>query len=236
MAKSNNSKFILSASLAACIALPTAMISAPSYANESYTHYISDRIEVPMRRGAGGEFRIERMIPTGTPLKILETSGSWSRVELELNNRTWTGWVHQVAIQNQPPARFLVRDQAERLERLDTRFKSLQAEHEQLSEQYQAASSELEQLKQERFEMEQEFQHIKDVSGNTLEIERQNQELRQTLSELETQNVIMREQIAKSEDTIKRQWFLTGAGVLLLGLLIGRFFRMPQRRGSWDKI
>lgn len=235
MPKFNNFKRTITFS--ALLALtPSLSVTSAFAQTQGFTHYISDQIEVPMRRGAGSEFRIERMIPTGTPIKILETSDGWSRVELRLNNRIWTGWIHQIAIQNEPPARLVVEEQTERLKKVESRLKTLQAEHTNLQTAFDQRSAELEQIKQEKFEVDKQLEYIQQVSGNSLELEEQNQAMRQKVAELETQNVILREQIAQSEDTIKRQWFLTGAGVLLLGLLIGRFFKIPSRRSSWDKI
>jgi SH3 domain protein len=166
----------------------------------------------------------------------LETTGSWSRVELQLNKREWSGWVHQVAIQNDPPARVQLGEQIERTQQITERFRQLEAEHATLREQYTQDKQELERIKQAHFELNNAYEELKLVSGNAVEMDNRNQEMRQMINDLESQNIIMREQIAKAEDTVKRQWFLTGAGVLLLGLLLGRFFRMPKRRGSWDNI
>lgn len=236
MAKLNNFKTkLITVSLFACLGAPIASISNAT-ASEGYTHYISDRVEVPMRRDAGSQYRIERMLPTGTPIKILETNNSWSRVEVRINNRDWTGWVFQNAIQNEPPARTQLTEQLERNNQLNDRFRALEAEHTELRAQFESDRQELEVIKQAHFELNNAYEELKLISGNAVEIDNRNQDMRQMISDLESQNIIMREQIAKSEDTIKRQWFLTGAGVLLFGLLLGRFFRMPKRRGSWDKI
>lgn len=235
MAKLNSFKTkLIAAGLAACLSVP--LVSMKATASEGYSHYISDSVDVPLRRGAGSEYRIERMLPTGTPIKILETTGSWSRVELRLNNRDWSGWVHQVAIQNELPARLQLIEQIERTQQITERFRQLEAEHATLREQYTQDKQELERIKQAHFELNNAYEELKLISGNAVEMDNRNQEMRQMISDLESQNIIMREQIAKADDTIKRQWFLTGAGVLLLGLLLGRFFRIPQRRGSWDKI
>lgn len=215
----------------------SAWIMPANAESDGYTHYISDSMQIPLRRGAGTEFRIERMLSAGSQIKVLEVGDSnWSRIEFTQNNRTWEGWVNKVAIQSERPSKMLLEEQTERFNRLDTRFKQLQTEHTSLRDQFKTASTELEQIKQERFELNKQLEHIKRVAGSTLEIEQQNQDMRKLVGDLETQNVIMREQIAQAEDTVKRQWFLTGAGVLILGLLIGRFFRMPARRGGWDKI
>jgi len=37
------------------------------------TRYVSDRLEIQMRTGKGTQFRILRMLPSGTAVEILET-------------------------------------------------------------------------------------------------------------------------------------------------------------------
>ncbi|WP_029935597.1 TIGR04211 family SH3 domain-containing protein [Thiomicrospira pelophila] len=210
----------------------------PSLAHaEEYTHYISDSIEVPLRRGAGNEFRIIRMLEAGSPIKVLEVGDSnWSRVEYIHNGATLEGWVNKIAIQNDTPSKVLLAEQTARLNKLNAQYKALQSEHNELKTRANTTSQELETIKQEKFELDKEFDHLTSISGGAIELDQQNQEMRRLIGDLESQNVIMREQIARAEDTVKRQWFLAGAGVLLAGLLLGRFFRIPKRRGGWDKI
>lgn len=204
---------------------------------EEYTHYISDSIKVPLRRGAGNEFRIIRMLEAASPIKVLEVGDSnWSRVEYIHNDNVLEGWVNKIAIQNDTPAKILLAEQTARFNRLNAQHKSLQSEHNELKERAKISSQELETIKQKKFELDKEFDHLTNISGSAIEMDQQNQEMRRLISDLESQNVIMREQIARAEDTVNRQWFLAGAGVLLAGLLLGRFFRIPKRRGGWDNI
>ncbi|AHF01868.1 hypothetical protein THIAE_08970 [Thiomicrospira aerophila AL3] len=211
------------------------MTSSTAFAQE-FTHYVSDNVEQPIRRGAGVEFRIERMLPPGTPLKVLETRDGWSRVEANYNNRVSQGWIHQVSIQNQPPARTLLNEQRARFNELETRFNEQTNDYEQLKINHDEVVSELTELKQAHFEARRELEQIRQISGQAVDLDQQNREMRQIINELEAQQVIMRQQIAQAGDAVKRQWFLTGAGVLLLGLLLGRFFRIPKRRSSWDSV
>ncbi|AEG32160.1 TIGR04211 family SH3 domain-containing protein [Thiomicrospira cyclica] len=212
------------------------VMTSPALQAQEFTHYVSDAVEQPIRRGAGVEFRIERMLPPGTPLKVLETSDGWSLVEANYNNRTSQGWIHQISIQNQPPARILLNEQRARFSDLENRFNEQRRDYEQLRVNHDVVATELTELKQAHFEARRELEQIREISGQAVELDEQNREMRQIINELEAQQVIMRQQIAQAGDAVKRQWFLTGAGVLLLGLLLGRFFRIPKRRGSWDSV
>ncbi len=202
-----------------------------------YTNYVIDTFKVPMRRGAGTHFKISRMMPAGAPVKILEVNGEgWARVEYKHKGKTHTGWMHTSTLQNIPVARVRLEKQIKKTNALEEKLNALQHELNTLKERHEETNQELSQVKQEKFELTQSLNHLKSISSNAVELDAQNQEMKQRLATLEDQNAIMREQIDQSEDAIKRQWFLTGGGVLLLGLLLGRFFRIPAKRKKWGEI
>lgn len=212
------------------------LLTSPALQAQAFSHYVSDQVEQPLRRGAGVEFRIDRMLKPGTKLNVLETREGWSRVEATVNNRTYEGWMHQVSVQDQPPARLQLNQQATRFNALEVRFNEQTRDYDQLQTNHDKVVEELSTLKQAHFEARRELEQIRELSGQSVELDQQNSDMRQLINELEAERVIMREQISQAGDAVKRQWFLTGAGVLLLGLLLGRFFRIPKRRGGWDSV
>lgn len=208
----------------------------PAQANPTYKHYVSDSIQVPLRRGAGNEFRIIRMLQAGSPISVLKTEGNWTQIEYMHNNTPEIGWIDKIAVQNQPPASLLLEEQNKRYARLETRFKTMEEEFKELKKQATSSAQQEKKLNQENFELNKELEHIKSISSQALELDQQAQNLKTEIRELEAKNLVMRQQLSQAEDTVQRQWFLTGAGVLLAGLLLGRFFRIPKRKGGWDKI
>jgi len=55
------------------ITLILALLLGPVTTAMAETRYVSDRLEIQMRTGKGTQFRIMRMLPSGTALEILET-------------------------------------------------------------------------------------------------------------------------------------------------------------------
>jgi len=53
---------------------------------------------------------------------------------------------------------------------------------------------------------------------------------------LEAKNNLLQEQLNQAADVVQRQWFLTGGGVLLLGILLGIFLRVPRKKKGWDSL
>jgi len=206
-------------------------------AESGFSNYVTDVVELPVRRDAGYKYKILNMIKSGTPVKILKVNDEgWAHIEYSRGSKNSRGWVPSSMLQNQPIARERLQQQIDKTSSIETKYNALQQELDTLKTRFEATSEELATIKQEKFETSQELNRLTAISTNAVELDRENQEMRERMSELENDNTIMREQIDQSEDSIKRQWFLTGGGVLLLGLLLGRFFRPPQKRKRWGEL
>ncbi|WP_019556864.1 TIGR04211 family SH3 domain-containing protein [Thiomicrorhabdus arctica] len=232
----NVSKGILVASI---LVLSTfGMLSASNaVAASGYTHYVTDSIKVPVRSGPSYKHKIHRMLETGTPVSILEVNkDGWSQIQYKIDNSTYTGWMASSTLLNQPVAKVRLEQQIAKTSSVEKKLNELQQELSTLQTRFTITDSALSTIKQEKFELTQALTHLKTISSNSVLLDKQNQDMKQRLSQLESQNAIMTEQIEQSGDSLKRQWFLTGGGVLLLGLLLGRFFRTPNKRKKWGEI
>lgn len=219
---------------AVAISLPVEAVQA---AQKGYTNYISDSIEVPLRRGAGYKYKISRMLKSGERVKILEVDKSgWAQVKYKRSGKTYTGWLPTSLLQNQPVAIDRLASQIKKTTDVEEKYNALQQELTTLKTRFEETDSILSTTKQEKFELGKELERLKEISSNAVELDEQNQQMKMRLTQLENQNAIMREQIDQSDDSVKRQWFLTGGGVLLLGLILGRFFRPPGKRKKWGEL
>ena len=215
----------------------SAPVCSTSAAEKGYTNYISDSLEVPMRRGAGYKYKISRMLKSGEAVKILEVDKSgWAQVQYRKSGKTYIGWMPSIVLQSQPVAKDRLAAQIKKTTDVEEKYNALQQELDTLKTRYTETDSELSTIKQEKFELGKELDRLKAISTNAVELDEQNQEMKIRLTQLENQNAIMKEQIDESDDSVKRQWFLTGGGVLLLGLILGRFFRPPTKRKKWGEL
>jgi len=232
MKKFNSFKSIaLAPALLLSISLALPVHAADSAAGS--TRYITDSIEIPLRSGASHKHRIKRMMPSGTEVKILEVDPTgWAKVAYKGSE----GWLPANLLENQPVAKDRLATQVQKTSAVEAKFNDLKLELSTLQTRFDETSTELKNIKQEKFETTQELNRLKEISSNAVQIDEQNQEMKGLLSRLEDENSIMREQIDQAEDVVKRQWFLTGGGVLLLGLLLGRFFRVPGKRKKWGEL
>lgn len=202
-----------------------------------YINYVTDSVEIPLRRGAGYKYKIAIMLKSGTPVKIIEVnSDGWAQVEYTRGSKLYAGWMPSSVLQNQPIASVRLESQMEKTNRVEEKYNALQQELNTLKDRFQATNKALSSIKQEKFEVVQQLNRLKSLSSNAVQLDEQNQAMKLRLNQLDSQNALMKEQIDQSNDSIKRQWFLTGGGVLLLGLLLGRFFRTPGKRKKWGEL
>lgn len=176
-------------------ALILAGISLHSQAAQSY---VTDSFFVPLRSGAGNDFRIiNSRIRTGTPLTLLENpEGDWAKVQLPNNTQ---GWMRKQYIINKPTAKMQLdaankaREAAEKqLEKYTALFNQLQSTHNNLQKNSGSTEKEFAQLSER-------FQNLKILSEDAINL---NARYRDLLAEHE---VLMTQQDAlKAENDMLR--------------------------------
>ena len=94
----------------------TALLATAGVAQE--TQYISDMVLVPVRSGAGSEYRtVNRGLPSGTALLVYAQSedGEWTEIETRGGAR---GWIPTRYLQKEPTANLLINDLRRELEQV----------------------------------------------------------------------------------------------------------------------
>lgn len=188
--------------------------------------YITDRIEIGVRSGTGIEQRIVTMVKTGDKVQVLEGDKTWSKVQLPDGK---VGWIS---------TRFLV----EQVKTISSADPKMQEELRGFKENSQTLVQEKEALIQEKRKLIQDLAEAKQ-SIQTLrqektiehrpemtELTAKNQKLEKEISQYKKQIVDLnqKEQTDTSGDHIK--WFLSGAAVLILGLILGWITNRGRRK------
>ena len=233
---------LISGSLTLGLAPFNASFAADSATNNSdqvsgSTRFVTDSTQVALRAGPGYKFKIIRMLRSGTAVQVLEVNPSgWMRVQYKTKNKTYEGWMPGSLLQNQPIAKVKLKQQIEKNNLLESENNQLKQELAELKKRYEETDSTLKTVQQQKLTLDKAYQDLKEKSGNALEISEENKQLKQKLKEADNQLILYKEQLSEAEDTVKRQWFLTGAGVLLLGIILGRLFRLPGKRKKWNTL
>ncbi|OZB20249.1 MAG: peptide-binding protein, partial [Marinobacter sp. 34-60-7] len=100
---------------------------------QARTVWVDDQLYLPVRSGAGTQFRIiENAVPSGTPLEVLEAGESYTRVRTPKGTE---GWVSTQYLSNEPIA-------ADQLRRVSAELESARSELAQIREQLSSVTEE----------------------------------------------------------------------------------------------
>ena len=194
------------------------------------TRYVDDQLIVTLRSGEGNSYQILRSLPSGTQLDLLQTDGQYAQVKTQDGV---VGWMSAQYLTDQPIAR-------DRLAAAETKLTQLSGENEQLKQQLATLKSSQthsaatqQQLSSANAKLQKELDHLKDVAARPLELAKDNADMHQRLQELDLQTHVLKEENAALRDRTNRDWFLAGAGVLLLGLILGILLPRLRKRSGW---
>ena len=207
-------------------------LAVTAYAQEQ--RYITDEILVPVRSGAGGEYRIvNKGLPSGTPITLFSLSedGVWAEVETRGGTR---GWLRAQYIQAELPTKIL-------LEQAEARYRELEADRDKLlsmlddtqSEAY-AADGVLEELRERLATTDAELLEIRRISGAAIELDERNQSLARELENKRSEAELLKLENVRLKERIDSNMIIDGALAVLLGVIIAALAPrlMPKRRRS----
>jgi len=199
------------------------------------TRYVSDTLEITMRSGKGTSFGITRMLRSGTPVEVLNVDKKSGYTQVRTNSGK-EGWVL---------SRFLMKGQAarERLATAEKKLAELELENRKvttamaaLKEEKVALETNLAALEGESRGVSQELAEIKRTASSALAIDSENKDLKSRLVSLERQLQIVQQENESLKDRTARDWFMVGAAVVLLGIIIGLIIPKIRfrKKSSWD--
>ena len=202
------------------------------------TQYISDMVLVPVRSGAGADYRIvNRGLPSGTALLVFAQSddGEWAEIETRGGTR---GWIPSQYLQQEPPAALLIND-------LRVELEQARAERDRVVSQLNQSSTEVDEADETIIgltttieQTQAELTEIKRVSAAALDLDLMNQQLvaeleseRSDADLLRLENVRLRERIANNQ-------IMDGALAVLLGVILAvvapRLWPKKKRQDGWS--
>lgn len=192
-------------------------------------NWVSDRVETPVRSCPTDKCRILKSVRPGNELTVVGyTSDGWAYVTIGENK----GFIPKRYLQGVP---FVVAGSEGKLPELSGTPQSAKPEIEALLKRAETAESEIGVLRKENYELKQELDYVKGLSNQTLMVNEENRRLKTEVEMLRQRNEILEQEARDGEGRDQRAWVIVGAGIILVGWLLGRFARMPRRKG-WNQV
>lgn len=202
------------------------------------TRYVTDRLEVTLRAGESTRYKILRMLPTGTSVEVLAVNKSTSYARVRIQDGT-VGFVLVQELQSEPAARDRLAQLEERLAALNQRPDAVVRELASLQEAHGELRGRFLALEREKQQREEELARIRHASANVLDLTSDRERLRVQVAELTRVRADLEQENRDLKNQTNQAWFLIGAGVLGLGLLLGLtlpHLRLGHRKQPWGRL
>ncbi len=186
------------------------------------TRYVSGVLDVTLRTGKGTSHKVISMVRSGQPLQLIEAGPQWSMVRAPNGKE---GWMLSRFVTTDKPDSMLLARLREKYDRLSEQYRSLKEGGGKLVEENGELKKTLAEKTAKLDEVTKAFASLKKRSADFFALEK---DYKESASELERQT----EKAELLEDRLGEKnirWFLSGAGVLLAGILIGHIAKRKKR-------
>lgn len=201
------------------------------------TRYVSDQLEVTLRRGPTLSHAVLRMLKSGTAVEVLEVDAETGHTRVKTNGGV-EGWILSRYLSAEPTARMQLEKMIKEMGRADNPDHSVLTQLKTIKSDYESANQRIAKLESENKQLEEQLASIRKTSANVLSIDKENKKLYQKLTTTEERLNTLQLENDELGDRKQRDWFVAGALVLVggvaLGLILPLFTRRKQSRyGSY---
>lgn len=199
--------------------------------------YVSDKQYVPLRSGAGNDYRItHRGLPSGTRLSVASMSENGEWAEVTTDNGT-SGWLAVQYMMAEAPAQ-------ERLDALLQKAQTAGGLTAAMEEEFATLQAERDQLLLEKTDLEtrqdaltDELTQLKQVSGSAVQLDEDYRRLVVSAEQLRSQVDMLEAENQRLRDKVESEDFINGVLAVLLGviitLIVPRLWPKRRQSSSW---
>jgi len=191
--------------------------------------YVIDKLQITFRTGPGNDRKIISLLNSDQKVELLEPSGDWIKVRLQNGKE---GWVLQRYLTSETPCRTQVALANQSIDQLENNLDAAQKANQKILADKEDTGQELKRTQQELDKINKAYATLKKGAAGYLELKDRHEKISTRLTK-QTQKA---NDLERELNTIRKKkyvrWFLGGAGVLLLGFILGFSSKKQKRRSS----
>jgi SH3 domain protein len=204
----------------------------PSVSSFAATFYVSDTtLEANLRTGTQKENRIIALLRPGEKLELLSEEDGWAEVTLADGR---TGWILRRYLSERPPWRVTAEKLGTENEQLRAQLASVKGGNQELAQKNNELQKQVDLQQKELEKLRQNYEELKNSSTNYLNLKMAYENLQKGTRQNNAKLNELEKAYGKLKTSTGIRWFLSGAGVLLLGYAMGSSVARLRRRRSSD--
>jgi SH3 domain protein len=193
--------------------------------------YVTDFQKITLRTGPSLDNKILAFLVSGQALEVIENQDKWSRVKVvDEGGVEREGWVLSQFLTEQRPYKLQVNALVNENRMLKDRLEPLKEQLEKSVSQEKTLSINLKKTEETLNNLQKEFATLKKGASEYLALKAEYDKTQANLIEKIQQNKILNAENKKLKESERNKWFLSGALVLFLGLLVGLMFGRQQKK------
>lgn len=207
------------------------LASAPPAAAD--TRFVSDRLFVTVRASKAPGAQVLATVTSDDPVEVLEEGDEFLKVRTKEGA---IGFIRAQYITKEAPKSVIIGRLEKEIDRLKKRIEELQTaqppqaqEMETLRERAQSLEENLAEAQNELNSVTEKYNTLVKNSKRVVEITAENDLLQEENRRLSAETATLQEENEQLLRSGMMQWFLAGAGVFLVGWIIGKISRKQKR-------
>ena len=193
------------------------------------TRYVSDLTQITMRLGPGVDYRVIQTLKSGDTVDVMASKDGWTQVSTKDGKN---GWVVSRYLTSEKPASAVMVELQKRIGPLQEQAAALKSQNDQLRQANKALTDQLDAAKTQLAAATAAYDNLAKNSKDYLKVKAENQKLRLETDRSKKRIDVLEKTVSNQSLSLGIKWFLAGAGVLIIGMLIGlssRRKRSPLR-------
>ncbi|MBN1931111.1 MAG: TIGR04211 family SH3 domain-containing protein [Desulfobacterales bacterium] len=196
---------------------------------QAETMYVNDILEITLRTGPGTDRKIIALLKSDQALEVLKHNKEWSQVRLPDGTE---GWVVRRFLKSAPPNRLVMKNLKQENEELKAKAASLFEENDKHKAENLQLNSDLSKNKEALSRLNESYEQLKKESSEFLKLKADYKNSTEKLVEQTQKAEKFEKELMRIQLHQNIKWFLSGAGVLILGIIIGLSTKRQRRRTS----
>lgn len=193
------------------------------------TMYVSDKMKITFRTGPGNDRKITALLTSGQQVEVMQSSGDWVEVQLPDGK---LGWVLNQYLTADLPCDMAIENLRQAHQSLTAEAAVLKEENTALKIDKKNLTEALTQNKQELHASKTQHDTLKKESVHFIELKAKYEKTALELSHQKKRGDQLDKELSNALRSQHLKWFLSGAGILIFGMILGFISKKEKRRSS----
>ncbi|MCG6910351.1 MAG: TIGR04211 family SH3 domain-containing protein [Deltaproteobacteria bacterium] len=186
-------------------------------------------MHITFRSGPGNDRKIIKLLVSDQAVEVMKKENEWALVRLPDGREGWV--LHRYLTTKEPCDTVLARLQSEHATML-SRADTLEEENDALKKKNATLTANLQATREERDKTNKAFGDLKKESAAYLELKSKYEKTAASLSKQNKRADALEDELTTLSNNHSIKWFLSGAGILILGVVMGLISRPKKQRSS----